>query len=179
MEPLSIIEKHNKWDFTLFVLCLYQNALTLFLNHSDVILGILQLYSWNHFVTCFKVRQESCSRIRIQILFFPLRFLQSNSATLSTEFSFRWVTQENTSPKVRLVQNVYVFVLVLWIIIWNTPWAPLNWRKVAMLTLCQREWHKWDRESDTESPENQTIESLSVDQFTGREKVKTERSLAL
>lgn len=36
-----------------------------------------------------------------------------------------------------------------------------------------------ERESDTESPENQTIESLSVDQFTGREKVKTERSLAL
>lgn len=36
-----------------------------------------------------------------------------------------------------------------------------------------------DRESDTESPENQTMESLSVDRFTGREKVKTERSLAL
>lgn len=110
---------------------------------------------------------------------FVLRPLQSNSAALSTEFSFRWVIQETTSPKVRLIRNVYVFVSVLWFIIWNTPWAPLNLRKVAMLTLCQREWHKWDRESDTESPENQTIESLLVDQFTGREKVKTERSLAL
>lgn len=176
LEPLSIIVKQNKWDFILFSLCLYHNALILFLNHSDVILGILQLYSWNHFVTCFKLRQESFSRIRIQILFFPLRLLQSNSAALSTEFR---VIQENTSPKVRLIQNVYVFVSVLWFIIWNTPWAPLNRRKVAMLTLCQREWHKWDRESDTESPENHTIESLSVDQFTGREKVKTERSLAL
>lgn len=36
-----------------------------------------------------------------------------------------------------------------------------------------------ETESNTKNPENQTIESLSVDQFTSRKKVKTERSLAL